>query len=108
MYICKNKLPVIDRQEIIGYLTSNKERLRKHYHVIRIGIFGSYARNEQNEKSDIDIILEFEENTENLTQIKEEIKNEIQLRFQKPVDICREKYIKTIFKKQILSQAQYA
>jgi uncharacterized protein len=98
---------MIERQEIIGYLKSNKERLKQKYHVIRIGIFGSYARNEQNEQSDIDIILEFEDNTDNLSQIKDEIRSEIQLQFQKPVDICREKYIKPIFKEQILSQAQY-
>jgi predicted nucleotidyltransferase len=36
------------------------------------------------------------------------LKDEIQSRFNLPVDICREKYIKPVFKNQILSDAKYA
>jgi uncharacterized protein len=31
----------------------------KRFYVSSIGLFGSYARNEQNENSDIDIIVDF-------------------------------------------------
>ncbi|KGG79472.1 nucleotidyltransferase [Caloranaerobacter azorensis H53214] len=40
-------------------LKSNKEYLIEKYHVKRIGIFGSYARGEQTECSDVDILVEF-------------------------------------------------
>ena len=33
--------------------------LREHYHVHTMGIFGSYARNEQKPDSDLDIIVTF-------------------------------------------------
>ena len=95
-------------KKILTYLTLNKERFKVKYHLIKIGIFGSYARNEQSDKSDIDIIVEFEENTSNLYQIKQELKQEIQSKFNVSVDICREKYIKSVFKNQILSEAKYA
>jgi hypothetical protein len=76
--------------------------------LVKIGIFGSIARGEQNEESDIDLIVEFEENTPDLYSIKQRLKDEIQSRFNLPVDICREKYIKPVFKNQILSDAKYA
>lgn len=46
--------------EIKRVISKYKEEIRKKYGVIIIGIFGSYARNEQNEASDIDILIELE------------------------------------------------
>ncbi|MEO8232314.1 MAG: nucleotidyltransferase domain-containing protein [Ignavibacteriota bacterium] len=99
---------MIDSTQILYYLSSNKTRFQKEYHLVKIGIFGSIARGEQNEKSDIDLIVEFEENTPDLYSIKQRLKNELQARFNLPVDICREKYIKSVFKKQILTEVRYA
>ena len=47
-------------EEVRGLLEEHKEELKNRYGVSRIGIFGSYARNEQIEESDIDILVEFE------------------------------------------------
>ena len=99
---------MIDSSKILFYLTSNKTRLKKEYHLVKIGIFGSIAREEQNEQSDIDIIVEFKNDTEDLFMIKQRLKEEIQSKFNVPVDICREKYIKPIFRQQILSETKYA
>jgi predicted nucleotidyltransferase len=44
-------------------ITEEKEDLRKKFQVKEIGIFGSYVRGEQKKKSDIDILVEFEEPT---------------------------------------------
>lgn len=49
------------KEEIIELLKSSKEKLRE-YGVKRIGIFGSAARDELGQESDIDIVVEFEEN----------------------------------------------
>jgi len=73
----------------------------------KLGIFGSYARNEQTPTSDLDLLVEFEDNTHNLTDVKDFLRKEIQSVFSIPVDICREKYIKPIFRQQILSDAIY-
>jgi uncharacterized protein len=99
---------MIDSNQILYYLSSNKHRFEKEYHLVKIGIFGSIARGEQNENSDIDLIVEFKDNTPDLYTIKQQLKNEIQSRFNLPVDICREKYIKSIFKNQILTDVKYA
>ncbi|MGB9856453.1 MAG: nucleotidyltransferase family protein, partial [Caldisericum exile] len=46
--------------EITQILAEHKEEIRQKYGVKIIGIFGSYARNEQKETSDIDILIELE------------------------------------------------
>ena len=90
-----------------------KEIIRKHL-VTKIQsidfsfIYGSLAKGDLAAKSDIDLIVEFEENTPDLYSIKQKIKKEIQSKFNLTVDICREKYIKPIFKTQILSEARYS
>jgi uncharacterized protein len=99
---------MVDSGQILNYLASNKDRFQKEFHLTRIGIFGSIARGEQVDKSDIDLIVEFEDGTDNLYDLKQKLKSEIQSRFKMPVDICREKYIKSFFKTQILLEAKYA
>jgi len=47
-------------KEIKKILTELKEELRERYHVKEIGLFGSYVKNEQNETSDVDILVEFD------------------------------------------------
>jgi hypothetical protein len=98
----------IDQKKILAYLSSNKNRLRKEYHITKIGIFGSVARGDTTDKSDIDLIVEFENNTPDLFGKKQKLKAEIQSRFDAPVDICREKYIRPAFKDQILAETKYA
>lgn len=99
---------MIELNQILLYLATNKSRFEKDYHLKKIGVFGSIARGEQDNKSDIDLIIEFEDNTPNLHSIKQQLREEIQTKFNLPVDICREKYIKPIFRNQILSEAKYA
>ncbi len=52
------------KEEIKKILLENKEILKK-YKVKSIALFGSYVRNEQTEDSDIDFLVEFEEDTYN-------------------------------------------
>ena len=80
----------------------------KKYKIVRAGIFGSYARNEQTENSDIDIIIEMLPDTENIFDKRIELKELIQKRFSKQVDICHAKAIKPIFKDLIFSETIYA
>jgi predicted nucleotidyltransferase len=47
------------REHILFTLKSNKNRLKK-YGIRNVGLFGSYGRNEQSDKSDIDLLVDFE------------------------------------------------
>lgn len=53
---------MIKKEEIKGILLANREILEK-YRVKSIALFGSYVRNEQKEDSDIDLLVEFKEDT---------------------------------------------
>ena len=48
-------------EEIRKVLAEHKEGLKEKFKVKRLGIFGSYARNEQREDSDLDLLIAFEE-----------------------------------------------
>ncbi len=48
-------------ERIISILKEHKAELKEKYGVKEIGIFGSYVRGEYKEKSDLDILVEFEE-----------------------------------------------
>lgn len=48
------------KTEILQKLREMKPELRANYNVKSIGIFGSVARGEADERSDIDVLVEFE------------------------------------------------
>lgn len=98
---------MLTQSQIIHYLSTNKHALCQKYHLTKLGIFGSYARNEHTHTSDLDLLVEFEDNTADLGDKKDILKREMQAIFHIPVDICREKYIKPLFRNLILSDAIY-
>ncbi len=46
-------------EQILQILKSKKTELEKKYPISELGLFGSYARGDYNEKSDIDILVDF-------------------------------------------------
>ena len=77
------------------------------YSLSKIGIFGSYAREEQTEKSDIDFIFEFEKDAKKLYSKKFALHEYLKSELKKEVDLCREGAIKPIFKPYILKDVIY-
>lgn len=51
----------LNLKKITNILKEHKEELKEKYEIKEIGIFGSYAREEYKEKSDLDILVEFKE-----------------------------------------------
>lgn len=49
----------LTKEDILSILQRNRDRL-KTYGVKKIGLFGSFVRNEQHAVSDIDFLVEFE------------------------------------------------
>ena len=96
------------RDQILSFIAQNRNLLRDKFHIVRIGLFGSYARGDQKIDSDIDLLVEFEENTQDLYELKSQLKDFFKDRFGIDVDICREKYIKPRIKKTILKETVYA
>jgi predicted nucleotidyltransferase len=98
---------MLTQQNILNFLSENKLFLREQFHVVKIGIFGSFARNEQNPDSDIDILIEMENNVSNIYDLKWNLREFLKNQFQRDVDICNSKHIKPYAKDYILKDAIY-
>jgi len=87
----------MNKDDIIKELEEVKKRYEKE--IIRIGIFGSVARGEATEDSDIDIVIE--QKYPNLFLLGR-IKIELEERFKRHVDIIRiRKSLSPFLKKRI-------
>lgn len=74
------------RSEIIQILKDFKKNYAQKYGILRLGIFGSVARNEATENSDIDIVIKTETpNPFNIVHIKDTLETQLN----KKVDIVR-------------------
>jgi predicted nucleotidyltransferase len=49
------------REEILNELRRNREHIREEFHAEVVGLFGSYARGDQRDDSDIDVLVEFDD-----------------------------------------------
>lgn len=58
--ICHYLYDMKNLQDIKNTLSTNKKSLFDKYGLRFLAIFGSYARNQQTDQSDIDILVEFE------------------------------------------------
>jgi len=54
---------VMTKDEVLSKLSKNKNYIKEHFEVDKIGLFGSYAKGKQTEDSDIDIYVEFKHKT---------------------------------------------
>ena len=55
---------IFNKEEILSILKSLKSEIKTKYRVKNLGLFGSYVKKEQKETSDIDILVEFEEDAD--------------------------------------------
>lgn len=92
--------------EYLRLLSMFMKENSKRYHITRIGIFGSVARGEQTEDSDIDIC--FEGDVPNLFTLSV-MKNELEELFGKTIDLIRMRdSMDEYLKKEILKDIVYA
>lgn len=102
---------VLNRESIFQYLRENEAFFRSEFHVSKIGIFGSFARNEQRPDSDVDILIELDSNASNASNVfdlKWALRELLKQKFAREVDICNARHIKPFAKEFILKDAVYA
>ena len=93
---------------ILNFLEENKELFQKQYGIRKIGLFGSYARGDQTDQSDVDILIDMSVDTENIFDKRLQLKDALIQHFAKNVDVCHERAIKPIFKDLVFKDAIYA
>jgi hypothetical protein len=91
---------------ILTKLEENNAKIKK-YGVKRIGIFGSYLRNEQKPTSDIDILVEFEKGKTTFDNYMD-LKFFLEDLFKCKVDLVTREAIKPDLKPYIIGSVKYA
>ena len=92
-------------EDIQNILRKEKLGLAEKYKVKKIGIFGSYVRGEQQEESDIDILIDFYEYPSLLEFVG--IEQELSDKIGKKVDLVMKTGLKPRIGQQILSEVVY-
>ena len=92
---------MVRKEDILRYLQNNNAYYMQKYGVRFIALFGSYARDEANEKSDIDILYTIEKNRKFSLFALLNLTKELEDRFGTRVDLVRIEAIKPKLKTQI-------
>ena len=92
--------------KIVEMLESREEELKKKYHVRKIGVFGSFARSEQTNASDVDILVEFSTPVDLFEFIG--LQQYLEKALGKKVDLVTVKALKPQLRDRILNEVVYA
>jgi uncharacterized protein len=79
-------------EQVLMILAIAKPQLQKKYPISELGLFGSYARGDFNEKSDIDILVDFNSRIDGFDYIR--LAHDLEDTFQHKIDIVSRKGIK--------------
>jgi predicted nucleotidyltransferase len=94
------------KNEILTFLREKKSYLVEQYGVTSIGLFGSYARDEAGDDSDIDIAVELQSKNKFMNFFN--LKYYLEEHFKKSIDIGIESALKPIAKEYIDKDIIYA
>lgn len=92
--------------EIIKKIQGIKPFLEEKYNIIQIGLFGSIVKGLETEKSDVDILVDFNEEGIGLFKFME-LEEEFQKIINRKVDIVCKDALKPRIGRQILKEVQY-
>lgn len=93
------------KKEIIDIIRSSKPEIVARYGVQRLGLFGSYVREQQRKRSDIDILVSFNREIDLFDFI--DLREFLEARLQTKVDLVMESALKPAIGKRILAEVEY-
>jgi len=93
------------KQEIIKIIRKSKPEMEAQYGVQRLGLFGSYVKEKQRKRSDIDILVAFKRDVDlfDFLDLREYLENKLRAK----VDLVMESALKPAIGKRILSEVEY-
>lgn len=93
-------------EDVAAYLKNNKRFFYERFGVTRMGIFGSFAREEQTSSSDIDMVVEIEKSRKNIHSFLQ-IKRFLEKELTRKIDLGFEHSLKPIVREKIKGQIIY-
>jgi uncharacterized protein len=90
-------------EDLKQQLQTLKPTLKKRFKVETIEIFGSYARGEQTEKSDLDILVTYSEMVDLLliSRLRRYLRRKLRLK----VDVISKEFLNKYIKEEVLEEA---
>lgn len=96
----------ISKEELMNFIRTHKVEFLEKYGVLKIGIFGSIARGEQTDTSDIDIAIEMVPGRKSLHNFLE-FRRFLEKRLGAPIDLGLESTLKPAIKDQVKKEIIY-
>jgi hypothetical protein len=96
----------ITKNDIQERLIKNRSFLKSKFHIIDIGLFGSFATGENTADSDIDILVEFQKGHKDFFNYMR-LKFHLQELLGRDVDLVLRGAVKPRLKEHIFNQVQY-
>lgn len=94
----------LSKQRILHELNERADEVRQRFQVNQLGLFGSYAREQANPESDIDILVDFVKPTfDNYMDLKFYLED----LFHQKIDLVTTGALKPRLKSTILQEVQY-
>lgn len=91
---------------ILTTIKIHRKKLNR-FGIINVGLFGSYARNEQSDKSDIDILIDFDPKMENFNNYMAVCEILEQLFINEKVEIVTKNGLSPYIGPRILNEVMY-
>jgi hypothetical protein len=93
------------KQEILNIIRNNKSEMEFRYGVQRLGLFGSYVKEKQRVKSDIDMLVTFNRDIDlfDFLDLREYLESLLHAK----VDLVMESALKPAIGRRILSEVEY-
>ena len=92
-------------EDIQRILRTKKTYIEEQYHVKEIGVFGSYVKGNQTQRSDVDILIDFNKTISAFSYVR--LKDELTKLLGRKVDLVCKQALKPYVGKRILDEVQY-
>ena len=95
---------MLTREDVLQVLRDSKVRFAEQYGVTKLGLFGSFARNEATDQSDVDVCVEMPPNFFGVAAVREELETS----FRRSVDVVRwREELRELFKERLRRDTIY-
>jgi len=95
----------MEKKEVVDIIRSIKAEMESRYGVQRLGLFGSYVKERQRKKSDIDILVTFSRDIDLFDFL--DLREYLEGKLHSKVDLVMESALKPAIGKHILAEVEY-